>query len=55
MFQNQSTRTVLVTGGSSGIGKAIARSFVTEAQVIIVGRDAQKLERAAAELGKGVR
>jgi NAD(P)-dependent dehydrogenase (short-subunit alcohol dehydrogenase family) len=45
-------KTVLVTGGSSGIGFATARAFVAEgARVVITGRDAAALEKARAELG----
>ncbi|MFO1474955.1 MAG: SDR family oxidoreductase [Lysobacterales bacterium] len=41
----------LVTGGSAGIGLAIARELLGfGAEVTIVGRDAQALERARAEL-----
>ncbi len=41
----------LVTGGSEGIGLAIARKFVEAgATVIITGRNLQKLERAAQEV-----
>ena len=42
----------LVTGGSSGIGKEIARELVNRgAKVVICGRDAAKLEAAAKETG----
>ena len=44
-------KTVLVTGGGQGIGKAVAAAFAGEgAQVAICGRDAARLGEAAAEL-----
>jgi NAD(P)-dependent dehydrogenase (short-subunit alcohol dehydrogenase family) len=44
---------VIVTGASSGIGFDVARRFLAEgAQVVINGRDAEKLERARQELGR---
>lgn len=48
-------KTVLVTGGSSGIGLAAAKAFAAEgAQVVITGRDEQVLEQVRAEIGPGV-
>jgi NAD(P)-dependent dehydrogenase (short-subunit alcohol dehydrogenase family) len=50
-FDNQ---TVLVTGGSSGIGLAAAKAYAAEgARVVITGRDEQALARAQAEIGHG--
>ena len=44
--------TILITGGSAGIGLEIARLFVQHGnKVIITGRDAERLEKAKAELG----
>lgn len=42
---------VLVTGGSSGIGLAIAKKCISEgAEVVITGRDEEKLRRAKEEI-----
>ena len=48
-------KTVVITGGNSGIGLATARRFVDEgACVFIVGRRQTELDRAAAEIGRNV-
>jgi len=49
---NLSGNTVLITGGSSGIGLALAKKFITlQNHVIITGRDKSKLERIKTEIG----
>jgi len=45
---------VLVSGGSRGIGRAIAAGFAGRgAKVVITGRDAETLEATAVEIGAG--
>jgi 3-oxoacyl-[acyl-carrier protein] reductase len=51
MFSSISGRSVLVTGGTKGIGKGLAAGFAAEgARVVITGRDAEAGQRTAAEL-----
>ena len=45
-------KTALVTGASSGLGKAIARQLIDNGvKTAICARDPQKLEQAAVEMG----
>jgi NAD(P)-dependent dehydrogenase (short-subunit alcohol dehydrogenase family) len=47
------TRTAIVTGASSGIGRDVARAFVAEgSSVVLNGRDPAKLAEVAASLGQ---
>jgi NAD(P)-dependent dehydrogenase (short-subunit alcohol dehydrogenase family) len=49
---NLKTQRALITGGSKGIGLAIAQSMLNEGmQVAITGRDASTLEKARLDLG----
>jgi 3-oxoacyl-[acyl-carrier protein] reductase len=44
--------TILITGGSSGIGKETAKQFINKgAKVVITGRDETKLNKVATEIG----
>ena len=51
MREEMTGKKVVITGGGSGIGKAIALEFARSgAWVAICGRNGEKLRRAAAEL-----
>lgn len=44
---------IVITGGSSGIGLAMAKKFLSEgAEIVISGRKSDKLKKVAGELGK---
>ncbi len=56
IYSDLSGKNVLVTGGAAGLGHAIAEAFASNhSNVVIVGRDREKLELAANRLGGGVR
>jgi NAD(P)-dependent dehydrogenase (short-subunit alcohol dehydrogenase family) len=47
-------KVAVVTGGNSGIGLAAAKAYAREgAKVVITGRNAETLKKAAAEIGPG--
>lgn len=50
---NLTNKKTLITGGSGGIGKAIAELFIKcESEVIITGTNESKLQAITNELGK---
>lgn len=50
-FSDLENKTIIVTGGSKGIGKEIARTFAElKANVVIVGRDENSLHNTLVEL-----
>lgn len=51
-MQSFDKQTILITGGNSGIGRAIAEAFAQrQARVILVGRNEETLRATAASLG----
>ena len=51
MSESSTARTIVVTGGGSGIGRAVARELASSgARVIVVGRSLQSLEETALDL-----
>lgn len=50
VIMNLKNNTILITGGSSGIGLALSRKLVAKNKVIICGRSEQALRNAQAEL-----
>lgn len=51
-MQSFAKQTILITGGNSGIGRAIAEAFAQrEARVILVGRNEETLRATATSLG----
>jgi NAD(P)-dependent dehydrogenase (short-subunit alcohol dehydrogenase family) len=55
IYPDLKNKNVLISGGSSGLGLAIAKAFGScEANVVIVGRNKEKLQQAASEIGENV-
>ncbi|GAA4154868.1 SDR family oxidoreductase [Chryseobacterium ginsenosidimutans] len=52
MSQRLNNKVAVITGGTSGIGLAIAKRFVQEgAKVAVIGRNQQAIDKAIAEIG----
>lgn len=56
MYEDLNEKSVVVTGGASGLGFAIAGAFAANgARVVIIGRNTAKLARAEKTIGGSVR
>lgn len=56
IYEDLKAKNVVVTGGASGLGFAIAKAFAANrSNVVIVGRNKEKLQQAKNVLGKYVR
>lgn len=54
MGQDLSGKVVLVTGASSGIGRAMAKTLATEGmKLALVGRSAERLDAVVVQIGGG--
>ncbi len=47
-------KTVLITGGATGLGKELAKFYAKDYNVILAGRNQYKLKEAQHELGDNV-
>ena len=56
MNQSLNKRVAVITGGSSGIGLAIAKSLIDEgAEIVITGRTEETLKKAVIALGENAK
>ena len=47
------SKVIVITGAGAGLGRALARRFAADGEtVILLGRNAEKVEKAAAEIGE---
>ena len=53
MTTTHNNQTVIITGGASGIGYAVAEQFIQQgANIVLIGRTMEKLTNAAEKLNK---
>lgn len=49
---NLDNKTIVITGGTDGLGMALAKELLTKkAKVVVLGKDEGKLKRVENELG----